>query len=66
MVKDKSFYKQLFRLSLPASFLSAFVLHLPLWAVYLCTRIDQLFKWIIALVRLRGDRWIKNVTRETA
>jgi hypothetical protein len=34
--------------------------------VYLCTRIDQGFKWIIALVRLRGDKWIKNVTRETA
>lgn len=51
---------------LPAAFIGAFVLHLPLWAVYLCTRIDQFFKWIIALVRLRGDKWIKNVTRETA
>ncbi|MBO4392224.1 MAG: MATE family efflux transporter [Clostridia bacterium] len=35
---------------------------LPL--VYLCTRIDQCFKWIIALIRLRGNRWIRNVTRE--
>ena len=51
---------------IPAAFLGAFVFHFPLWAVYLCTRIDQGFKWIIALVRLRGDKWIKNVTRETA
>ena len=51
---------------IPAAFIGAFVLHLPLWAVYLCTRIDQFFKWIIAFVRLRGDKWIKNVTRETA
>ena len=50
----------------PAAVLGAFVFHFPLWAVYLCTRIDQSFKWIIALVRLRGDKWIKNVTRETA
>ena len=51
---------------LPAAFIGAFVLHLPLWAVYLCTRIDQFFKWIIAFLRLRGDQWIKNVTRDTA
>ena len=51
---------------IPAAFIGAFVLHLPLWAVYLCTRIDQFFKWIIAFVRLRGDKWIKNVTRENA
>ena len=51
---------------IPAALLGAFVFHFPLWAVYLCTRIDQFFKWIIAFVRLRGDKWIKNVTRETA
>lgn len=51
---------------IPAALLGAFVLHLPLWAVYLCTRIDQFFKWIIAFVRLRGDKWIKNVTRDAA
>jgi len=51
---------------IPAALLGAFVFRFPLWAVYLCTRIDQFFKWIIAFVRLRGDKWIKNVTRETA
>ncbi len=35
---------------------------LPL--VYLCTRIDQCFKWIIAFIRLRGNKWIRNVTRD--
>lgn len=48
---------------LPLTFLSGFVWHWPLWAVYLCTRIDQCFKWIIAFIRLRGNKWIKNVTR---
>ena len=46
--------------------LAAFVFHWPLPVVFLCTRIDQCFKWIIAFFRLRGDRWIRNVTRETA
>ena len=48
---------------LPLTYLAAFVWKLPLPLVFLCTRIDQCFKWIIAMVRLRGNRWIKNVTR---
>lgn len=49
---------------LPATFLAAVVFKAPLPIVFLMTRIDQCFKWIIALIRLRGDKWIKNVTRE--
>lgn len=49
---------------LPLSFLAAFVWKLPLPIVFLFIRIDQTFKWIIAFIRLRGDKWIKNVTRE--
>ena len=40
---------------LPATLLAAFVFHWPLPVVFLCTRIDQCFKWIIAFFRLRGD-----------
>ena len=49
---------------LPLSALAAFIFHWPSAAVYFCTRIDQCFKWIIAFFRLRGDKWIRNVTRE--
>ena len=48
---------------LPLSALAAFVFHWPNAAVYFCTRIDQCFKWIIAFFRLRGNKWIRNVTR---
>ena len=48
---------------LPATFLAAVVFKAPLPIVFLLTRIDQCFKWIIAFIRLRGDKWIKNVTR---
>ncbi len=55
---------------IPLTILSA-VGYLDSWApiftlplVFLCTRIDQCFKWIIAFIRLRGNKWIKNVTRD--
>lgn len=48
---------------LPATYIAAFVVHAPLPVIFLCTRIDQCFKWIIAMTRLRGNKWIKNVTR---
>jgi len=48
---------------LPLTYLAAFVFHWPLPIVFLCTRIDQCYKWIIAFFRLRGKKWIKNVTR---
>jgi Na+-driven multidrug efflux pump len=51
---------------LPLAALSAFVLHLPLHWIYFMTRIDQTFKWLIAWLRLRGNKWIHNVTREAA
>lgn len=50
---------------LPLSYLAAFVFQWPLPVVFLMLRIDQCFKWIIAFFRLRGNRWIRNVTRES-
>ena len=49
---------------IPATALCAFVFKVPLPVVFLATRIDQCFKWVIAMLRLRGDKWIRNVTRE--
>lgn len=49
---------------LPISYVAAFVLNLPLEWMFLMLRIDQLFKWIIAFFRLRGNKWIRNVTRD--
>ena len=48
---------------IPLTFLAGFVFRLPLPAVYLCTRIDQTFKWLIAMIRLKGNKWIHNVTQ---
>ena len=52
---------------LPILFLNAIVINWPpdyhMQIVFLSARIDQCFKWIIAFIRLRGDKWIRNVTR---
>ena len=49
---------------LPFSYLAAYILKLSPVLVFLFLRIDQCFKWIIAFIRLRGNKWIKNVTRD--
>ncbi|MDR1569817.1 MAG: MATE family efflux transporter [Oscillospiraceae bacterium] len=49
---------------LPLSALAAFVWRAPLPVVFLCLYCDQCFKWIIAFFRLRGNKWIRNVTRD--
>ena len=52
---------------LPVLFLNAHVINWPpdyhMQIVFLSARIDQCFKWAIAFIRLRGDKWIRNVTR---
>ncbi len=48
---------------LPLSYLAAFVWKVDYAWMFLFLRIDQCFKWIIAFIRLRGDKWIRNVTR---
>ncbi|MDR2571657.1 MAG: MATE family efflux transporter [Oscillospiraceae bacterium] len=47
---------------LPLLFLSAHVWQLSFPLVFLAARFDQCFKWIIAFFRLKGNKWIRNVT----
>ena len=49
---------------IPLMALGAFVWHVPTPIVFFFTRIDQIIKVFIAFFRLRGNRWIRNVTRD--
>lgn len=49
---------------LPLAYLAAFVFKWPREIVFLSIYIDQCFKWFIAFMRLRGDKWIRNITRD--
>lgn len=48
---------------MPLSLLGAFVWHWPSVAVIICLNADQCFKCVPAFLRVRGDRWIKRLTR---
>jgi len=47
---------------LPLLYLSAHVWQLSFPLVFLAARFDQCFKWLIAFFRLRGNKWIRNIT----
>jgi putative MATE family efflux protein len=47
---------------LPLLYLSAHVWQLSFPLVFLAARFDQCFKWIIAFFRIKGKKWIRNVT----
>ena len=51
-------------LVLPASFLSAFVLHWPVPVTFFILKADQILKCFVAIVKVNRFRWIRNLTRD--
>lgn len=50
--------------AVPLAYFSAFVLHWPPVFVYLIMKIDEPVKMVLFMIRARGSKWIRNVTRE--
>ncbi len=50
--------------AVPAAYFVAFVLHWPPVFVYLVMKIDEPVKVVLFLIRARGSKWIRNVTRD--
>ena len=50
--------------AVPAAYFVAFVLHWPPVFVYLVMKIDEPVKGVLFLIRARGSKWIRNVTRD--
>lgn len=48
--------------TIPLGFMAGLVWHLPIPAVYLTLKLDQVIKVFTSEWRLKGDRWIKNLT----
>jgi putative MATE family efflux protein len=46
----------------PMALLGAFVLHLPVYFVYLCAMSEEAAKWILGLHRYFSRKWINNLT----
>jgi putative MATE family efflux protein len=50
-------------IGVPLAFLGAFVLHLPVYLVYLLVMTEELFKWVMAIQRFFTRRWINNLAK---
>lgn len=55
----------LWGLGVPSVYIGAFVLKQPLPVVYALTLTDEVAKGIIAFLRIRSHKWIRNVASET-
>jgi hypothetical protein len=44
--------------------LAAFVLHLPVYYVYLFEMSEELTKWILGMLRYRSRKWINNLAAQ--
>lgn len=51
-------------IAVPAAYFVAFVLKWPIPLVYLVMKLDEPVKDILCVIRVRGIRWLKNVTRD--
>jgi putative MATE family efflux protein len=48
---------------IPMAMLAAFVLHLPIYLVYLGALMEEVVKFFLALWRMRSGRWVHNVVQ---
>lgn len=48
----------------PMAYIAAFVLHLPVYYVYLFAMSEELTKWILGIIRYRSRKWINNLAAQ--
>lgn len=53
-------------IGIPLSFIAAFVLHWPIYAVVGVTATEEIIKTIIVVRRFRSNKWIKNMVKDVA
>ncbi|MGB8983456.1 MAG: MATE family efflux transporter, partial [Anaerolineales bacterium] len=46
----------------PMAYLGAFVLHLPVYLVYLCAMSEEAAKWVLGIRRYLSRKWINDMT----
>lgn len=54
----------LWGICIPLGFIAAFILELPVWAVYLCLTCDEMLKLPFSHYRYKSGKWLKNITRD--
>ena len=54
----------LWGICIPLGIITAFVLKLPVWVVYLCLTCDEMLKLPFSHRRYKSGKWLKNITRD--
>ncbi len=54
----------LWGIAIPLAYFVAFVLHWPVPLVFLVMKLDEPAKNVLCFIRMRGTRWLNNVTRD--
>lgn len=49
--------------SIPLGLITAFIFGLPVPVVFFCMKTDEIIKTFLALWRMRGNRWLRSLTR---
>ena len=50
-------------ISIPLGLITAFIFGLPVPVVFFCMKTDEIIKTFLALWRMRGNRWLRSLTR---
>jgi putative MATE family efflux protein len=53
-------------IGVPLTIIGAFVLHLPVYAVYALAIVEEIAKCLLGIMRLKSGKWIRNVTHNMA
>jgi Na+-driven multidrug efflux pump len=48
--------------SLPLGAVMSFIVHAPVWLIFLCLASEDVFKAILGSWRLRSGKWLHDVT----
>ncbi len=50
--------------SIPAGYIAGILLGLPVPFVFVCLKLDTIFKVVLSLIRIKSGKWIRNITIE--
>lgn len=53
-------------IGVPCAFIGALVLKMPIYHLYLFVGLEEVFKFVVGIVRIRSGKWINRLTETTA
>jgi Na+-driven multidrug efflux pump len=51
-------------IGVPCAFLGALVFGIPIYYLYLFVGLEEAFKWIVGMFRIRSGKWVNRLTED--